>query len=88
MLVDYTKSYKEATLFFFHKLFYYLLTVSGTLAVILDILCQMKNFKFLRIFGSLQEIKGLLQGIKIMVREGWLQEIIEWDSNILIQMVK
>ena len=34
------------------------------------------------------ELEGLLEGLKIMVREGWLPTIIEGDSNILIGMVK
>ena len=38
---------------FSYKLFIYLLTVRGTLAVTFDILCQMKIFKFLRIFKLL-----------------------------------
>ena len=56
MPIDYTKSYKEATLCFSYKLFYYLLTVIGTLAVTLDILCHIKNFKFLRIFELLHVV--------------------------------
>ena len=39
---------------FLYKLFYYLLTISGTLTVTLDILCHLKFFKFLRIFELLQ----------------------------------
>ena len=40
-------------LVFLYKLFYYLLTISGTLAVTLDILCHLKIFEFLRIFELL-----------------------------------
>ena len=47
---------EEATLCFSNKLFYYLLIVSGTLAVTLDILCHMKNFKFLRNFELLHVV--------------------------------
>ena len=41
---------------FSYKLFYYLLKVRGTLAVTFGILCQMKNFKFLRIFELLHVV--------------------------------
>ena len=37
-------------LVFLYKLFYYLLTISGTLAATLDVLCHLKNFIFLRIW--------------------------------------
>ena len=54
--IDYTKSYTEVTLCFSYKLFYYLSTISGTLAVTLDILCHMKFFKFLQIFELLHVV--------------------------------
>ena len=34
------------------------------------------------------ELEGLLQGLIIMIREGWLPATIEQDSKILIQMAK
>ena len=42
--------------FFLYKLFYYVLTISGTLVATLDILCHLKNFKFLWIFGLLHVV--------------------------------
>ena len=34
------------------------------------------------------ELEGLLRGISLMIREGWLPSMMEGDSNILIQMAK
>ena len=41
---------------FFYKLFHFSLTISKYLAVTLDILCHLKNFKFLRNFGKLHVV--------------------------------
>ena len=44
---------------FSFKLFYHLLIVKGILAVTIDILCPMKNFKFLQIFELLHVVSEL-----------------------------
>ena len=33
-------------------------------------------------------LKGMLQGLNLMLREGWIPTMVEGDSNILIQMEK
>ena len=34
------------------------------------------------------ELEGLLRGLGLVLREGWLPAMVEGDSNILIQMEK
>ena len=34
------------------------------------------------------ELEGMIQGIQIIIKNGWMSEIVEGDSSILIQMVK
>ena len=47
------------------------------------------------LFGSIGEdtnnstkLEGMLQGVKIVIREGWMPTMVEGDSLILIQMAK
>ena len=41
---------------FFYKLVHFPLTISRYLAATLDILCHLKNFKYLQIFGILDVV--------------------------------
>ena len=61
---------------FFNILFHFPLTISRYLATTLDILCHLKNFKFLRIFGHLKNFKFLrIFGILHVVSEHKIQTL-------------
>ena len=38
--------------------------------------------------NNLAELEGMLQGINIVIREGWLPTMVEDDSLILVHMAK
>ena len=58
--------------------------------------CRNSAGKILQVFyGSIGfnannsvTLKGMLQGLNLMLREGWISTMVEGDSNILIQMEK
>ena len=59
-------------------------------------ICRNSDGEILHIFfGSIgedtnnsTELEGMLQGVKIVIREGWLPTMVEGDSLILVQMAK